>query len=83
MTRTIDDHNPLNGRPPANRMNPQTWFQMPLATGNHSKSWRRNQAKASVATSQLDSFEVRRLVTLTTGAGNRFITSFMRRSGKH
>ena len=33
----IDDHNPLNGRPPANRMNPQTWFQMPLATGNHSK----------------------------------------------
>jgi len=79
-----DDHNPLNGRPPANRMNPQTWFQMPLATGNHSKSWRRNQAKASVATSQLDSFKsFRRFVTLTTGAGNTLVTSSLRRSGKH
>jgi len=81
-----DDHNPLNGRPPANRMNTQTGFQMPLATKITVSAGRRNQARSCGCFGgyfTLDSFEVRRLVTLTTGAGNRFITSFMRRSGKH
>ena len=40
-----DDHNPLNGRPPANRMNTQTGFQMPLATENHSKCWEKKPGK--------------------------------------